>query len=55
MGSPNIYLKSRNCNIYKYKNKYIEADLETVEEITDTYYLGIPTTKFQGFFKDKYV
>lgn len=54
-GDPNVYLQSRSCNIYKYKNKYIEADLVSVDEITDTHYLDIPITEFKGFSKDTYV
>ena len=54
-GDPNVYLQSRNCNIYKYKNKYIEADLVPVDELTETHYLNIPISDFQGFSKDKYV
>ncbi|MBO6207955.1 MAG: hypothetical protein J6N53_14050 [Lachnospiraceae bacterium] len=54
-GDPNIYLQSRSCNIYRYKNKYIEADLLHVEELTDKHYLNIPITKYKGLSKDTYV
>ena len=55
VGNPNHYLKSRRCHIYKYKDKYIEADFISAEKSLNSCILDIPISKYQHNSKKKYV
>lgn len=52
-GNPNLKLRSTSCNVYKWKNKYIEADLEALDKNEKPYNMRIPITPYRLFRKNK--
>ena len=53
--NPNDYLKSRRCSIYKYKDKYIEADFICADDSESSGRLNIPISKYRRDSRKKYV
>lgn len=45
-GNPNKKLKNRECNIYKWRGKYIESDFTTLEKKEKPANLKIPISKY---------
>ena len=53
VGNPNYKLKSTKCEIYKWKNKYIETGFEVRDKKEKSGKLNIPITKYRFFEKKK--
>lgn len=53
VGSPNYKLKSTKCEIYRWKNKYIETEFEVLDKKENPVQLNIPITKYRFFHKKK--
>lgn len=53
VGNPNRKLKSRGCSIYKYRDRYIETDLNVLASQDKSPNLNIPISKRRGIRKAK--
>ena len=49
VGNPNYKLKNISCAVYKWKDKYIEADFNVLDKKEKPHYLEIPISKYKHF------
>ena len=52
-GSPNYKLKSADCEIYKWHNRYIETGFKALDKKEKPVHLNIPISKYHIFKKKK--